>query len=391
MTPLPARRDAPAAVSAAPATPGTMPAPAREPAVTIVMAAHDAAATIEAAIASCLSQTFADFELLVIDDASRDDTARVAASFDDPRVRVIGLDGNVGAGAARNHGLRAARGALVAILDADDVSYPARLERQVSYLAAHPDCGLLGAAFDRLDAEGRVVGTAHLPTDEALLRFRLLTGNVIAHSSVVVRRDLALAAGGYPEDLRHGEDYALWVALMPSTGLALLPDVLIGYRDNPRGLTATRTDEHRRTVMETSRTALSAACGRPVSPAAVGCLWGVRPAASRRAACLEAARALADALSGSVAAPGAPAGTAGALLADWRRQATRLCAIAPTAWPGIARLSVTLTVATAGRQGLDRPYLAWLRRTLVTAARALAGDAARDLGLRRPPGARRHG
>jgi hypothetical protein len=376
------RHDDPTTVSSASASPGTVPAAAREPAVTIVMAARDAAATIAAAIASCLSQTFTDFELLVIDDASQDDTARIAASFDDPRVRVIRLERNVGAGAARNHGLRAARGALVAILDADDLSYPARLERQVSYLATHPGCGLLGAAFDRLDPEGRVVGTAQPPTDDAVLRFRLLTGNVIVHSSVVMRRDLALAAGGYPEDLRNGQDYALWVALMASTGLAQLPDVLIGYRDNPRGLTATRTGEHRRTIVETSRAALSAACGRPVSPAAVACLWGVRPTAGRRAACLEAARALADALPRVLAEPAAPAGTAGALLADWRRQATCLCAIAPTAWPGIVRLGLGLTVTSVGARDVG-PCLAWSGGSLRVAARTALADAVRPL-RRRP-------
>ena len=356
---------------------------ARPPAVSIVMAAHDAAATIGAAIASCLAQTFTDFELLVIDDASHDDTAGIAASYDDPRVRLVRLPRNVGAGAARNEGLRAARGALVAILDADDVSYPARLERQVAYLDAHAECGLLGTAFDRIDAAGAVVGTAHIPTDDATLRWRLLTGNVIAHSSVVMRRDLALAAGGYPEGHRNGQDYALWVALMATTRLAQLPDVLIGYRDNPHGLTATRTGDHRRTIVETSRAALSAACGRSVSPEAAACLWGIRPSAGARAACLEGAKALADALPVVAAAPGAPAGTAGALLADWRRQATRLCTIAPSAWPPIARLSLRLGGATgAGR--LDPAYLSWCRGSLAAATRAAAVAGVRRLRRRSP-------
>ncbi len=359
----------------------------RAPAVSVVMAAHDAAATIGAAIASCLAQTFTDLELLVIDDASGDDTARIATSHDDPRLRLISLPHNLGAGAARNHGLRAARGALVAILDADDVAYPTRLERQVAYLAAHPECGLLGTAFDRLDTTGAVVGTAHVPTDDATLRWRLLTGNVIAHSSVTMRRDLALAAGGYPEEHRNGQDYALWVALMASTRLAQLPDVLIGYRDNPRGLTATRTSDHRRTIVETSRAALSVACGRTVSPTAAACLWGIRPSSGdARAACLEAARALADALPGIAAAPGAPAGTAGALLADWRRQTTRLCTIAPSAWPGIARLSLRLG-ATSGAGSLDRSYLAWCRGSLAVTARATAAAGARRLRRRAPAAA----
>ncbi len=378
---MPARHDDPATAPPGPAPPAASARDGREPAVSVVMAAHDAAATIGAAIASCLAQTFTDFELLVIDDASRDDTARIAASYDDPRVRLIRLASNVGAGAARNRGLQAARGALVAILDADDVSYPTRLERQVAYLAVHPECGLLGTAFDRLDPQGNVLGAAHLAADDAQLRWRLLTGNVIAHSSVVMRRDLALAAGGYPEDHRNGQDYALWVALAASTGLAQLPDVLIGYRDNPRGLTATRTGAHRWTIIETSRGALAAACGRPVSPAAAGCLWGIRPRGGRRAACFEAARALADALPAIAATPGAPGGTAGALLADWRRQATRLCTIAPSTWPAIAHLALRLNRAT-GSRGIDRSYLAWSGGALAAAARAAAASAVRPLRRR---------
>ena len=196
------------------------------PGVTVLMAAYNAAEYVGPAIESVLGQTYADFELLVVDDGSTDSTVEIVRSFADPRVRLLSLEQNSGAAHARNHGMRAARADLIAILDADDIAYPERLEHQVAYMDDHPGCSLLGGAFDLIDGSGSIQGTVLSPCETGMIRWRLLTRNVIGHSTVMLRRRDALAAGGYPEDLRNGQDYALWSAMAPLTEVAQLHEVL---------------------------------------------------------------------------------------------------------------------------------------------------------------------
>jgi hypothetical protein len=342
------------------------------PAVTVLMAAYNAAEHIDAAIRSVLAQTLADFELLVVDDGSTDETAATARSFDDGRVRVVSMAENGGAAAARNHGLRAARAELVAILDADDLAYPERLERQAAYLHAHPECGLLGTAYHLVDDAGEVTGTVPVVCAPPLLRWALLTRNMFAHSSMMVRREAALAAGGYDETLRNAEDYDLWVKLAVRWEPAGLPQVLAAYRDNPRGLTATKPTLDVPGTIRVVQRALSAAAGRPVSLDAVRCLKGGPLGGSARAACVEAADALATALEQQLARDPGSWRYAAALLDDWHAQTERLPERAPATAPDIVLRSCRLVAdAGAGTPTLVCPrHVGWAARTIARAARA---------------------
>jgi len=135
--------------------------------VTVVMAVYNAARFLREAIASILTQTYRDFEVIVVDDASSDDSLSILHSFGDPRMRIIRHHTNVGAALSRNDALIAARGELIAIMDADDVCAPTRLERQVAFLDVHPEVGLVGCGvYDNIDASGAVLCTSFLPEDE---------------------------------------------------------------------------------------------------------------------------------------------------------------------------------------------------------------------------------
>jgi hypothetical protein len=340
------------------------------PALSVVMAAHDAQVHIGAAIESLLAQTFTDFELIVVDDGSSDGTAQIVASIDDPRIRLVRLDRRVGPAAARNHALQLARSDLVAILDADDIAYPTRLERQLAYLEEHPDCALLGTAFDRIAADGAQTRRADPPTEPLLLRWSLLTGNPIAHSTVMMRREAVLEAGGYREDLRYGEDYALWVALAPRTELAQLPEVLVAYRESPHGLSATRTLAASHEAIEIVREAFAQVTGSPPSWSAAACLRGLSEGEPLRPSCIEAGRALGDALLCMTAGHPRPDRLSTLMLVDWRRRVIGLCRLSPTALPAILALSAQLTWKTAGIVGFDRAYVAWLRRCVMLTAKS---------------------
>src|SRR5262245_13064468 len=137
------------------------------------MSVHNGAPWVRDAVGSVLAQTFADLELIVIDDGSTDATPETLASVRDPRLRVE-RRARQGLTLALNRALELARSALLARLDADDVALPERLARQIQFLAAHPDVGLLGTAAREVDPSGREVAIVRPPVDDDAIRRALI-------------------------------------------------------------------------------------------------------------------------------------------------------------------------------------------------------------------------
>lgn len=202
------------------------------------MPVRDARAFIEQAIASILAQTFADFELLVVDDGSADGSCDRARAVDDARVRVVASRGT-GIVAALNTGLAEARGALFARHDADDWSHPERLAAQVAFLAAHPHVAVVGSVADFVDDAGRPVETPWVDavrrlhdracTPEAMRELLPLTCGLV-HGTVMARTAVLRDAGGYRPEFEWAEDYDLWLRLLPRHALAKLPRALYCHR-----------------------------------------------------------------------------------------------------------------------------------------------------------------
>lgn len=206
------------------------------PAITVAMSVYNGAAFLAEAIESVLAQSFTDFEFLILDDGSQDATASIAASYAraDPRIRLIARE-NRGLIASLNELFAAARAPLVARFDADDICAPNRFARQIAFLAAHPDHGLVGCDTPYIDAAGAPAANPPIqrPHDHAELCVNLEEGPLVCHSAVMVRRDLVLAAGGYRPAYAHAEDYDLWLRLAGLTRLANLPEPLVFYRITP--------------------------------------------------------------------------------------------------------------------------------------------------------------
>jgi glycosyltransferase involved in cell wall biosynthesis len=184
------------------------------PLVSVLLAAHDDASFLGAAIDSILHQTLTDFELIVVDDASTDETADVLGAVEDARLHVLENDEQLGLAASLNRGLEVAEGRYVARLDADDVALPERLERQVERIRAEPPCAVVGSAIVDLDESGRA-GTTHvLPSGVTALRWHALFSSPFFHPTVLVDRE-ALDAHGlrYDPDYLESEDYDLWTRL----------------------------------------------------------------------------------------------------------------------------------------------------------------------------------
>jgi hypothetical protein len=209
------------------------PIAAAAPRVSVILPARDGGAYLADAVASILAQSFADLELLLIDDGSRDGAVAALAPLAarDPRLRLLA---NPGAGlvAALNFGLGQARGELVARMDADDVARPERLARQVAFLDASPDVALVGAQVAFIDAAGAPTGErSYFPTAPAAVAAALAArGCVIRHPTIVARKAALLAAGGYRAPCERAEDYDLWLRLSERARLANLPKVLLAYR-----------------------------------------------------------------------------------------------------------------------------------------------------------------
>lgn len=180
------------------------------------------------AIESILTQRYRDFEFLILND-SPENTAldAIVASYADERISYYRNDKNMGITPSRNKLLQLAKGEYIAIFDHDDVSLPERLERQVAFLDAHPEVGVLGTGIREIPS-GREV---HYPVDNEEIRMGLMWGCVVAHSAAMVRASVLRESGiRYEEKFSPSEDYALWCRLVPHTRFYNLPEVLLLYR-----------------------------------------------------------------------------------------------------------------------------------------------------------------
>jgi GT2 family glycosyltransferase len=209
------------------------------PAVSVLMAVRNGGPFLDASLASIAQQTFTDWEMVVVDDASDDSTPRVLADWaaKEPRIRLVTNAVNIGQTASLNKGLRECRGDWVARQDADDLSDPRRLAAQMRFLDKHSDIVLLGTQGILIDEAGRKVGLLDVPCAEAGILWTSMLLNPFLHTSVVFRRASVLEKyGGYDENFRIAQDYDLWVRVLNSSPTANLPARLVSYRRSDESL-----------------------------------------------------------------------------------------------------------------------------------------------------------
>jgi hypothetical protein len=209
------------------------------PLISVVMPVHNGARWLGEAIESVICQTCRDFELLVIDDGSTDETPRILTGWlsRDLRIRVLRQNGS-GLVAALNYGLGEARGSLIARLDADDRAVAHRLERQIRVLGDNPRVGLLGAWAQRIDAHGRTRGYARPETRPERITDILTRTNPFIHSTVIFRTEIARRLGGYRAAFEAAEDYDLWLRMSEVTQLANMAEPLVQYRRHDTNVSA---------------------------------------------------------------------------------------------------------------------------------------------------------
>lgn len=213
------------------------------PLVTVLLPVYNGARTIQSSLDSILRQSFRDFEILAIDDGSTDESRAILEACRDPRLRVILNERNLGLMRTLNRGLREARGCFVARQDADDLSQPDRLARQLAFLEANPAVALVGASCWRMDHDARVTGANDLPTTHDALRWASVLDNPFIHTAVVFRRAIVLdELGGYDESLAICEDYELWNRVAARHRVANLPERLVFYREHATSMMQSRPE-----------------------------------------------------------------------------------------------------------------------------------------------------
>jgi glycosyltransferase involved in cell wall biosynthesis len=204
------------------------------------MAVFNGEKYLSEAIESILTQTYSNFEFLIINDGSTDKTEDIILSYSDNRIRYIRNANNLKLIASLNIGLSCAKGVYIARMDADDVALPSRLERQVAKLEENPNIGLLGSFVETLGLFSNY--EIKFLTDHDNIRLKLFFNNYLNHPSVMIRRDVLVQNHIQYESFLHAEDYLLWLRLASCCQIEILPEILLKYRIHGENISQVNKD-----------------------------------------------------------------------------------------------------------------------------------------------------
>ena len=211
----------------------------QKPTISVIMPVFNAGHFIDQAIASIRQQTFKDFELIIINDASTDNSEEIIKKHaqEDNRIILTENQENLGQARSRNKALDIARGQFVAIMDADDVSLPNRLELEYEFLQNHQDVVLVGSGSELINENNRILGKKIPPIESEMINYRLLFGNPMVASTVMFRTNIIREFGGYKHEYQHAEDYYLYCLCAAKYKVANIQDILVQYRQSPSSVT----------------------------------------------------------------------------------------------------------------------------------------------------------
>lgn len=221
--------------------------------ITVLLPAYNAEKYIKRAIDSVLTQTFTDFELLIVNDGSTDATQEMIVSYSDPRIRLVNMAHNMGLVEALNHGLTLAKGEYIARMDADDISLPTRFAKQVKFLENNPDYIACGTGI--INFNETLESYLEYPQSDEKIRIALtFFERNICHPTVMLRKSIIDEhAIVYRDDYPHAEDYTLWIDLALHGKLANLKEGLLKYYKHSEQISCKHQDEQ----IETSRRIVS--------------------------------------------------------------------------------------------------------------------------------------
>ncbi|MBL10448.1 MAG: hypothetical protein CL402_08050 [Acidiferrobacteraceae bacterium] len=199
------------------------------PLISVVTSVYNGEAYLKECVDSVLNQTFQDFEYIILNNGSTDSTAGILARYEDPRIRIVQQE-NLGIARSLNKGIHMAKSDLIARLDADDVSEPNRLEKQINFMNRHKEIVLCGSRFKVLLGKEYIDFPNHVPVENEAIRKSMSCFNPFSHSTVVFRKPEFIKSGGYSAKYKFGQDYELWSRLLDFGEAYILKDELSTIR-----------------------------------------------------------------------------------------------------------------------------------------------------------------
>ncbi len=199
------------------------------PKITVLMSVFNEQTYLREAVESVLSQTFGDFEFIIINDGSEEPFEDIISEYKDDRIRLFRQE-NMGLARSLNRGLRLARGDYIARMDADDVCRFDRFDLQIKEMEAHHQIDLLGSFFDVIDEKGELIETKELITDPIYRLWRLQFHNNYGHGAMMLKKQSVLRQGAYDETLLYAQDYDLWSRMSAKDNTGIIPEALYHYR-----------------------------------------------------------------------------------------------------------------------------------------------------------------
>jgi len=202
------------------------------------MAVHNGERYVRETINSILNQTYKDFEFLIIDDGSTDNTSHIISSYDDNRIKLTKNPLTLGLTKSLNIGMEQSVGEYIARIDADDIAIENRLEIQLEYLEKNKDITCVGGSSEIIDVDGKIVGIKKSITDGELLKFHMMIKNQISHPTTMFRKSEIVQIGGYNENFVYAQDYELWCRLLErGFNISSIDNILIKYRNYNASIT----------------------------------------------------------------------------------------------------------------------------------------------------------
>lgn len=218
------------------------------PKVTVLMPVYNCEKYLSAAIESILQQTFTDFELLIINDGSNDHSVQIIEKHNDPRIRLIHSQKNIGLPSTLNKGLDLAQGQYIARMDCDDISHTERLKKQVEFMDNHPEIGVCGTWVELI---GEQSGVWQYPTDHKEIKASLIFESPFAHPSIIIRTSKLMKHNLYYDPAYlHAEDFELWHRCGDHFILANLPEVLLKYRMTSSSISRSNREKQLETLRQ---------------------------------------------------------------------------------------------------------------------------------------------
>jgi len=199
------------------------------PIVSIVIPVHNGEKYIKESIDSCSEQTYKNIEIIVVDDKSEDNTLNILKDYGN-RITTVPVEKQNGLGNVINIGIRKSKGKYIARMDADDIMYPTRIEKQVEYLESHPNCVAVGGQIDIIDENGNITGHREYAIEDKDIKKNLFLFQPFAHPAVTLRRSALEEIGLYPENMWKVEDVKLFLILSTKGEFHNLEDTVLKYR-----------------------------------------------------------------------------------------------------------------------------------------------------------------